>query len=153
MGIYESDDSSDIRNMNEVRDFKMYLEVCNQLALKAGGKGNTSVGCIILHGNKIIVKAEEAGHSKQDITCHAEMEAMRKARKIIGVDMSECTLVSTHEPCVMCGYAIRFHKIGKVVYEKKVSHLGSVSSTMAILTTDEVASHWSEPPQIIQFKN
>ena len=153
MGFYKSDDSTDIRNMNETRDFKMYFDICNQLAFKAGEKGNASVGCIILHGNQIIVKAEEAGHSKQDITCHAEIEAIRKARKIIGVNMSECTLVSTHEPCVMCGYAIRFHKIGKVVYKNKVSHLGSVSSTMAILTTDGVPNHWGNPPQIIQFKN
>lgn len=153
MGVYKSDDSTDIRDMKSVENYQTYMEVCYQLALKAGGKGNAYVGCIILQGNKVIAKAEEAGHSKQDITCHAEIEAIRKARKIIGVDMSDCTLVSTHEPCVMCAYAIRFHKISKVVYKNKVNYLGSVSSTMAILTTDEVASHWSKPPQIIQFKN
>ena len=102
---------------------------------------------------EIIAKAEEATHSKQDITCHAEIEAIRKARKKVGIDMSECTMVSTHEPCVMCGYAIRFHKISRVVYKKKVKPFGSISSTMEILRTIEAPNHWSNPPQIIQSKN
>ncbi len=127
------------------------MDLCDQLAVKAGAKGNAPVGCIILNGNQIIAKAEEAGHTKQDITCHAEIEVIRKARKKIGIDMSECTLVSTHEPCVMCGYAIRFHKIKKVVYKNSVKHFGSVHSTMGILTTNEVPKHWSKPPQIIQL--
>ncbi len=50
------------------------MDVCDQLAIKAGEKGNTPVGCIILEGSKIIAKAAEAGQSKQDITCHAELE-------------------------------------------------------------------------------
>jgi len=76
-----------------------------------------------------------AAHSKQDITCHAEIEAIRKARRIVGQDMSECTLISTHEPCVMCRYAIRLHKIARVVYRKKVKPFGSITSSMEVLST------------------
>ena len=134
-------------------EFQKHMEICNQLAIKAEENGNSPIGCIILNGNKIIARAEEAGQSKQDITCHAEIEAIRKARRIVGVDMSECTLVSTHEPCVMCGYIIRFHKISKVVYKKKVKHFGSINSSMDILSTTEVPSHWSKSPQIIHYKD
>jgi tRNA(adenine34) deaminase len=139
--------------MEAEEDFQKYMDACDQLAISGGEKGNTPVGCIILKGSKIIARAEEAGQSKQDITCHAEIEAIRKARRKVGVDMSEYTLVSTHEPCVMCGYAIRFHKISRVVYKNKVKHFGSISSAMDILSTTEVPSHWSKPPQIIQYKN
>lgn len=139
--------------MEQAKDFQKHMDLCDQLAIKAGEKGNTPVGCIILDGNKIIAQAEEAGHSKQDITCHAEIEAIRKARKKVGTDMSQCTLISTHEPCVMCGYAIRFHKISRVVYKKEVKSFGSISSSMKILSTTEVPDHWSKPPQIIHFKN
>ena len=139
--------------MKEVEDFQKYMEICNQLAMKAASKGDTPVGCIILNGDQIIARAEEAGRIKQDVTCHAEIEAIRKARKKIGVDMSECTLVTTHEPCIMCGYAIRFHKIGKVVFKNRVEHLGSVSSIMKVLSSSEVPNHWGKPPEIIHFKN
>ena len=139
--------------MKEVADFQEYMELCNQLAMKTASKGNAPVGRIILNGNQIIARAEETSHSKQDITCHAEIEAIRKARNRVGVDMSGCTLVSTHEPCVMCGYTIRFHKISRVVYKKESPYFGSVSSSMNMLLTRDVPNHWSNPPQIIQFKD
>jgi tRNA(adenine34) deaminase len=128
------------------------MEVCNELAMKAAFKGNAAVGCVILHEDQIIVQAQEAGHIKEDITCHAEIEAIRVARRKLGVDLSNCTLVTTHEPCVMCGYAIRFHKIGRVVYENEVNHFGSITSKMPILRTLDVPKHWSTPPEIIQIK-
>jgi len=128
------------------------MEICEALAEIAAEKGNAPVGSIILKGNQIIARAEEAGHSKQDVTCHAEIEVIRKARKTIGVDMSGFTLVSNKEPCVMCGYAIRFHKISTVVYKEKVSHLGSVSSSMKVLSSTEVPDNWSKAPEIIQIK-
>ena len=139
--------------MKKVEEFQNDMNICDQLADKAKEKGNAPVGSIILFENRIIARAEEAGHSKQDVTCHAEIEAIRQARKLIGIDMSGCTLISTHEPCIMCGYAIRFHKISKVVYKNKVKHLGSISSIMKILATTEVPEHWGKPPQIIQLKS
>lgn len=139
--------------MNDAEYFQKYMEICDELATAAASKGNAAVGSIIIKGNQLIAKAEEGGHSKQDITCHAEIEAIRKARKKIGIDMSECILISTHEPCVMCGYAIRFHKISKVVYKNESKHLGSVTSEMSVLCTLDVPDHWSSSPEVIQFKN
>ena len=128
------------------------MEICESLAKKAASKGNAPVGSIILKGNQIIAKGEEAGQSKQDITCHAEIEALRNARKKIGKDMSGYILMSTHDPCVMCGYAIRFHKISTVVYKEPVSHFGSINSEMKVLKTDKIPEHWSKPPAIIRIK-
>jgi len=136
-----------VKNINE------YIRICDELAFKAKEKGNAPVGCIIVKGDEIVARAEEAGKSKQDVTCHAEMEAIRMVRKQMGTDMSACTLISTHEPCVMCAYAIRYHRISKVVYQYNVKHLGSISSSMKILTTTEVPDHWGKSPQITQFKN
>ncbi|MFT5386090.1 MAG: tRNA(adenine34) deaminase [Saprospiraceae bacterium] len=138
-------------DMNKIEGFQKYMQICDKLAAKAAEKGNAPVGSIILNGSQIIAEAEEAGSSKQDITCHAEIEALRKARKKMGADLSGCTLVSTHEPCVMCGYAIRFHKISKVVYKNSVPHFGSVSSSMDVLLTEDTPKHWSQPPQVIQL--
>jgi len=81
------------------------------------------------------------------------LEAIRKVRKKFGTDLSECALVSTHEPCVMCGYAIRFHKIGTVVYKNAVKHFGSITSEMSVRHTLDVPDHWSSPPEIVQLKD
>lgn len=93
-----------------------YMRLCEKLAVGAAEKGNPPVGAMIVKDDKILSEAEEAGRSKNDITCHAEIEAVRIAvRKLKSTDLSECVLFTTHEPCIMCSYTIRFYKIKKVV--------------------------------------
>lgn len=91
-----------------------YIERCIALSKKAAAKNNSPAGAVIVHNKKIISEAEEAATTKNDVTCHAELEAVRAAVKILGKNLSVCTLYSTHEPCVMCAYAIRFYKIKQV---------------------------------------
>lgn len=129
-----------------------YMNRCEQLGQNAAAKGNAPVGCIIIRNDKIIAEAEETATSKQDVTCHAEIEAIRIARQLIGKNLSDCTMISTHEPCVMCAYAIRFHGIKTVIYKNEVEFLGSDSSEMDVLNTIEVPSHWSNPPKVIHLK-
>jgi len=129
-----------------------YMRLCEKLAVAAAEKGNPPVGAIIVKGDEIISEAEEAGKSKNDITRHAEIEAVRIAvGKLKSTDLSECILFTTHEPCVMCSYAIRFYKIKKVVYRNAVDYLGGISSSMPLLTTDDVPPHWSKPPVIVHL--
>ena len=130
-----------------------YLEKCEEIGVKAAAKGNPPVGALIVKDDVVLAEAEEAGRSKNDITCHAELEAIRKAVKALNSnDLSACTLYSSHEPCIMCSYAIRFHKIKKVVYRQKVDFLGGSTSSMPLLISDDVPPHWSKAPEVIHFQ-
>lgn len=130
-----------------------YMHRCEELALASARKGNPAVGALIVKNDKIISEAEEAGKSKNDITCHAEIEAIRKAiRELHSTDLGECILYTTHEPCVMCSYVIRFYKIKKVVFLHKVDYLGGISSSMPLLTSENVPPHWSASPEVVQLK-
>jgi tRNA(adenine34) deaminase len=132
---------------------KYIIEKCKTLAAKAKDNGNPAVGCIIAVEDKIIALAEEGSKSDGDITAHAEIKALKLAVKSLqSNDLSRCTLYTTHEPCVMCSYAIRFHRISKVVYLYKVDYLGGISSSFPILTTGEVPTHWAIPPKIIHYR-
>jgi tRNA(adenine34) deaminase len=123
------------------------------LSKQAAKKGNSAVGAVVVKDDEIISEAEEAVSSKNDITCHAELEAIRIAVHKPGItNLSGCILYSTHEPCVMCAYAIRFYKIKNVVYLHKTKYLGSVSSSLPLLVTNEVPPHWSAPPNIVQLE-
>lgn len=127
-----------------------YMNRCEELGNAAAKKGNSPVGAIIVKDNKIISEAEEATKTKNDITCHAEIEAVRIAvKKLKKPDLSECILFTTHEPCIMCSYVIRFYKIKKVVYKYNVDHMGGISSSMPLLISDDVPPHWSKPPAIV----
>ncbi|GIK61250.1 MAG: nucleoside deaminase [Ignavibacteriota bacterium] len=129
-----------------------YMDQCEKIGKAASLKGNPAVGALILKDDEIISEAEEASKNKNDITCHAEIEAIRIAvRKLKSADLSGCTMFSTHEPCIMCSYVIRFHKIKKVVFQHAVNYLGGFSSSMPLLISEEVPAHWSKPPVIVQF--
>ena len=131
-----------------------YMRCCEILGEAAARKGNPPVGAIIVKDNEVIGEAEEAGKTKNDITCHAEIEAIRIAvKKLKSTDLSECILFTTHEPCIMCSYAIRFYKIKKVVYKNNVDYLGGVTSSMPLLISDDVPPYWSEPPEIEHWQS
>lgn len=129
------------------------MHLCEILAKSAAKKGNPPVGAIIIKDDEIISEAEEAGKTKKDITCHAEIEAIRIAvKKLNSSDLSDCILYTTHEPCIMCSYVIRFYRIKKVVYQTAVDYLGGISSSMPLLVSDEVPPHWATIPEILHLK-
>ncbi len=134
-----------------MEDYWSVMERCEELAEMAETNGNSAVGSVLMVGGKIIAEAEEASNSKEDVSCHAEMEAIRKARKKLGKDLRGAVLVSTKEPCVMCSYAIRFHRISTVVYRQKATFLGGDGS-YHILTTRNVPGDWGAPVRVVQLK-
>ncbi len=131
-----------------------YIKRCEILAGEAATNGDAAVGSIIIKGDEIISEAIEAAKLKNDVTCHAELNAIRLAvKELKASDLSDCILYTTHEPCIMCSYAIRFYKIKKVVYQHAVNYLGGVSSSMALLTSNEVPPHWGAVPVIVHLKS
>ncbi|MEX0362304.1 MAG: nucleoside deaminase [Allomuricauda sp.] len=129
-----------------------FMERCEVLAGQAVSKGNSAVGSLIVVDDTIVAEAEEAATSKQDVSRHAEMEVLRKARAILGKNMSRATLYSNKEPCVMCSYAIRVHRIGTVIYKEKSGEMGGANGTFDVLTTEKVPEGWGPPVHCIQLE-
>lgn len=130
-------------------EYNIYMERCIELAKIAKERGDSPVGSVIVSGDKIIAEGIEANKSKRDVTCHAEIEALRGAVRIKGSnDLSDCVLITTHEPCLMCSYAIRFHKISKVVFGISTGEIGGYSSNYPILIATDI-KRWCEPPVIV----
>ena len=129
-----------------------YIQRCEVLGKEAATKGDAPVGAVITKDDEIISEAMEAAKNKNDVSCHAELEAIRSAvKKLKTNDLSNCVLYSTHEPCIMCSYAIRFYKIKKLVYQHAVKYLGGISSSMPLLLMKEVPPHWGDAPVIVHL--
>ena len=129
-----------------------YIQRCEVLGKEAATKGDAPVGAVITQDGEIISEAMEAAKNKNDVSCHAELEAIRSAvKKLKTNDLSNCVLYSTHEPCIMCSYAIRFYKIKKLVYQHAVKYLGGISSSMPLLLMKEVPPHWGDAPVIVHL--
>jgi tRNA(adenine34) deaminase len=131
-----------------------FIKRCGILAEDAAAKGEAPVGSLITKNDEIVCEAMEASKNKNDISCHAELEALRLAiKKLQTNDLSGCVIYSTHEPCIMCSYAIRFYKIKRVVYQHAVNYLGGVSSSMPLLISNEVPPHWGGAPEIVHVRS
>lgn len=128
-----------------------FLSYCENLAAIAKQNGNSPVGSIIVIDSEIIAEGIESAISDQNITHHAEMLALQSARNKVGKDLSHATLYSTHEPCVMCAYSIRFHGISKVVFQNHVEKLGSYTSKFDLLKSIEVPQSWGPKPEVIHL--
>lgn len=119
------------------------------LGKRALASGNPPVGAIMVCNDQIIGEGIESGKSTNDITNHAEILSIRDAISNGHRDKLEgSTLYTTHEPCMMCSYVIRHHKIGSVVYGMAVAHIGGATSDFDLLCTSKVPN-WGNGPEII----
>lgn len=97
-------------------------------AKKAFEEGEIPVGAIITINNAIIAKAHNLTERLNDVTAHAEIQAITAASDFLGGKyLKNCTLYVTLEPCVMCAGALYWSQIGKIVCsardEKRGYHL------------------------------
>ena len=85
-------------------------------AVKAGGRGEVPVGAVVVCKERIIARAHNLTETLNDVTAHAEMQAITAAANVLGGKyLNECTLYVTVEPCVMCAGAIAWAQTGKLV--------------------------------------
>jgi tRNA(adenine34) deaminase len=86
-------------------------------AVAAFEKGEVPVGAVIVSNRKIIARAYNLTETLNDVTAHAEMQAITAAANLLGGKyLNDCTLYVTVEPCVMCAGALGWSQIGRVVY-------------------------------------
>ncbi len=86
-------------------------------AQKAADRDEVPVGAIIVCNGRIIARAHNLTEVLNDVTAHAEMQAITAAANVLGGKyLTDCTLYVTVEPCVMCAGAIAWAQIGRLVF-------------------------------------
>jgi|SRR5699024_10767444 len=131
------------------RKYEQWMRRCIKLAKIAKRRGDSPVGCIIVQNGKIVSEGIEGGKTHNDITYHAEIVAIRNAVDVLSeTDLSDCILVTSHEPCIMCSYVIRHHKIKTVIAGMNTGEIGGYSSSCPVLIDDSI-ERWASPPQIV----
>ena len=84
---------------------------------KAAERGEVPVGAVVVCKERIIARAHNLTETLNDVTAHAEMQAITAAANVLGGKyLNECTLYVTVEPCVMCAGAIAWAQTGKLVF-------------------------------------
>ena len=86
-------------------------------AQKAFDADEIPVGAVVVCNSKIIARAHNLTERLNDVTAHAEMQAITSAANFLnGKYLNECTLYITLEPCTMCAGALSWAQIGKIIY-------------------------------------
>ena len=80
-------------------------------------KGEIPVGAVIVINDRIIARSHNLTELLNDVTAHAEMQAITAAANFLGGKyLTNCTLYVTLEPCQMCAGALYWSQISKIVY-------------------------------------
>ncbi len=102
-------------------------------ARKALKYDEVPIGCVIVKDGAVLSRAFNRKVTRQDATCHAEIEAIRKAEKKLGNwHLDECDLYVTLEPCLMCTGAIIQSRVRKVVFATRDPKGGAFYSNLRI---------------------
>jgi tRNA(adenine34) deaminase len=98
-------------------DHNFFMRKALEQAKMAFDKDEVPVGAIIVYQNQIISRAYNLTETLNDVTAHAEMQAITAAADYIGGKyLNECTLYVTLEPCVMCAGASYWAQLAQIVF-------------------------------------
>ena len=109
-------DSRGARDSREAADEK-YMRLALMEAEKAMEEGEIPIGCVVVSEGQIIGRGHNLTETLEDVTAHAEMQAITAAAQTVGGKyLPEATLYVTVEPCPMCAGAIGWAQISRIVY-------------------------------------
>ena len=101
----------------QVKDDAYYMKLALREAAYAFEEDEVPIGAIVVCNHQVIGKGYNQVEKLTDVTAHAEMLAITAAANYLGSKfLEECTLYVTVEPCLMCATAMRWARIGRVVY-------------------------------------
>jgi len=94
------------------------MERALALAAEAGDHGDVPVGAVVTDAAGVILgEGRNLREATGDPTAHAEVVALRAAAASIGSwNLTECTLVVTLEPCLMCAGALLQARVSRLVF-------------------------------------
>jgi len=79
--------------------------------------GEIPVGAVVVIDNRVIARTHNLTELLNDVTAHAEMQAITSAANFLGGKyLKGCTLYVTLEPCQMCAGALYWSQVSKIVF-------------------------------------
>ena len=108
------------------------------LAKRAADHDDVPIGAVVVRDGKVIARGENQVQLKKNPTLHAEIVAINRACKKLGVKfLDNCDIYVSLEPCAMCATAISFARIKNVYFAATDEKGGGITSNARIYDTDK----------------
>jgi tRNA(adenine34) deaminase len=102
-----------------------FMQMALNEAKDAFEQGEIPVGAVVVCQNQVIARAHNLTELLNDVTAHAEMQAITSAANYLGGKyLIDCTLYVTLEPCTMCAGALNWSQISRIVFGAKDEKCG-----------------------------
>ncbi|HRP39863.1 MAG: nucleoside deaminase [Chitinophagales bacterium] len=99
------------------RSHEYFMKLALKEAVYAFEEDEVPIGAVVVCKNQVIGKGYNQVEKLTDVTAHAEMIAITAASNYLGSKfLEECEIYVTVEPCLMCATALRWARIGKIIY-------------------------------------
>jgi tRNA(adenine34) deaminase len=120
----------------EISD-QQWMRYAIRLAQRAENEGEVPVGAVVVKNEKCIAEGWNQPIQKHDPSAHAEIEAIRRAGKVLeNYRLMNTSLYVTLEPCVMCMGAIAQARIGRLVFGAYDPKRGAVCNALKLADAD-----------------
>lgn len=94
-----------------------FMQIALDEARAAGERGEVPIGAVVVLDGRIVGRSGNRTRQNNDVTAHAEIEAIREASARLGQErLTGADLYVTLEPCTMCAAAISFARIRRLYY-------------------------------------
>ncbi|KAK7258734.1 hypothetical protein RIF29_24317 [Crotalaria pallida] len=107
-------------------------------------------GAVLVGNDEVLVSCHNMVFRNKDPSAHAEITAIREAcQKLNRIDLSDCELYASCEPCPMCHGAIRWSRIKRLIYGAKAESaiaagFSSKDSDLEIKRADGISAEIAE---------
>ena len=115
------------------------MKMALQEAEAAKDLQEVTIGCVIVMNNRIIARGHNLTEQLNDVTAHAEMQAITSAANFLGGKyLKDCTMYVTLEPCVMCAGALAWSQISNVVIGARDEKRGFINKNLQLHPKTEI---------------
>lgn len=121
-----------------------FMDLALDEARAAARLDEVPIGAVVVLGERVIASAHNLSRTHTDPTCHAELLALSRAARALGVGrLVEAEVFTTVEPCFMCAGALLHARVKRVVWAVRDPKFGGCVSLGQVLS-DPRANHRAE---------
>lgn len=126
------------------------MRLALQRAREGVARGQAPFGACIVRDGRVVACEHNAVWDHTDSTAHAEVQAIRVAcQRLSTVDLSDCEIYATCEPCPMCFSAIHWAKISTIVFGSRIADAQGLGFSELAISNQQMKQLGGSPVVIV----